>query len=1458
MQFPKLLLSAPLCLSALFLSSCTGGSSSNTGGGTTTPVQPAPSITSITPTSLTAGAAATNLTVNGASFTSSTAVQVGGSLEATTYVSSTQLTAAVPASQLASGGTLSVIATDTTGSSSSGGAINLTVNNPVPTLSSIVPATLTAGGAATTVSVAGTGFDPSTVVQVNGSARSTSFASSTQVNAILTAQDLATAGSLTLLASNPAPGGGMSSSMNVAVNNPAPGSIALNPSTVTTGATAATTVTITGSNFVSASTVQISGTSRATTYVSATELTFQLTVADQTAAAKLSVTVVNPTPGGGTSTAATLTVAAPTPTPVLTSLSPSQFTAGSPATTIYTFGSYLQAGCTILWNGTAITTTTFSSTYYGTYLGAAVSASLIASAGTASITVNCPAAPAISNALTATISNPPAPTLTSMSPQYGPINAATTLTLYGANFTASTTVSFNGTQLTPSSVSSSSLTVNVPVSANYLPGNDTVTVTNPPPGGGTTSALLFSAYVPIVNNSMIYNPTNGLLYLSVPGSVGAPLGNSIVPMNPATGALGTPIYVGSEPNKMALTADGQYLWVGLDGASTVRKVNLQTNTAGLQFSLGNANSGIYNSPPVAIALVAIPGATDSVAVYGNVGSYTSALRIYDNGVARGTVTGSTNGVYSYSLMADGIRNEIYGGGSGYGVYTISNSGPVLKTSNFNISPATSSFDEMQLLNGSIYTDYGKIYDAESATLLGTLYQSGTTVALGATFADAASGKIFVLDNSQGSTYSNYTQIQVFSLADYTATGATIPITVPYFPSNSSAYVYPTRMSRWGANGLAFRTPFGIYSLESNAVSDLSSKTADLGLKLASTGSTTTGGSTVFTATISNGGPSTATDVVLTAQAPTIGSLVSVTPSSGSCAVGASITCALGSLGNGASTAVTFTVAQTVAGNSTVSAQVSASSPDPVSSNNTATLTASVTGDLYSLAPSLTSVAPAAIQAGSLDTTVTVVGKNFSAASTVFLGSAALKTSYVSTTQMTATIPAAQLTSLGWTPLAVVNSSPGGGTSNALPVSVYSVLALGANRMLYDPYSRKLMASVSSASTGTTGNSIVAISPETATIGSPVFIGSQPTKMALTDDGQVLYTILSGATSVARYNMLTGTVDFTAAIPSTSYAFTPILRDLATQPGTENTVALDLGTNSGIGIYDFNSSTKTAAIRGSVVSSYAGSCLGFLNASTLLSFDIDTTGATLDRYTVSSSGLNVTYPQTSVETTLNHFGCFKLSGGLAYANAGGVADPTNFPALQLAVLPQLTGGTFSSSQALAADASLHRAFYPAFTGTNSSVYDGVAAYNLDTSLLSLVLPLNMSTTEGSTLFTQVDMIRWGQDGLAVLTSGGHIYLLRGAAIVPQLLNTNSAAVLTSSSTSSITHGPGNTLLTLTGSNFVPGVAVTWNGSYRTTTIVDATHVTVAIPASDLASAGSGSLVATNPGASASGTLTVTVN
>ena len=51
--------------------------------------------------------------------------------------------------------------------------------------------------------------------------------------------------------------------------------------------------------------------------------------------------------------------------------------------------------------------------------------------------------------------------------------------------------------------------------------------------------------------------------------------------------------------KTALADDGQTLYVGLDGAAAVRRCDLNTQTPGLQFSLGNAST---NGPLLAAIL----------------------------------------------------------------------------------------------------------------------------------------------------------------------------------------------------------------------------------------------------------------------------------------------------------------------------------------------------------------------------------------------------------------------------------------------------------------------------------------------------------------------------------------------------------------------------------------------------------------------------------------------------------------------------------------------------------------------------------------------------------------------------------------------------------------------------------------------------------------------------------------
>jgi len=144
-------------------------------------------------------------------------------------------------------------------------------NNPLPTLGSFNPTSVTARNAAFTLSVAGTGFVSTSTVQWNGTARVTTFVSSTQLQAAITAADVATAGTVNVTVSSPTPGGGVSSAVMFTIDNPSPTLVSLNPNSAFAGGPAFT-LNLTGTNFVSTSTVLWNGSSRPTTFVSGTQL----------------------------------------------------------------------------------------------------------------------------------------------------------------------------------------------------------------------------------------------------------------------------------------------------------------------------------------------------------------------------------------------------------------------------------------------------------------------------------------------------------------------------------------------------------------------------------------------------------------------------------------------------------------------------------------------------------------------------------------------------------------------------------------------------------------------------------------------------------------------------------------------------------------------------------------------------------------------------------------------------------------------------------------------------------------------------------------------------------------------------------------------------------------------------------------------------------------------------------
>jgi len=98
---------------SLALALCGCGSGGNSG--TPPASNPAPSLASLSPASAVFGSAAVNVTVNGSNFATASTVNWNGAALTTTYVSAAQLTALIPASDLASAGTASV-----------------TVDNPMP------------------------------------------------------------------------------------------------------------------------------------------------------------------------------------------------------------------------------------------------------------------------------------------------------------------------------------------------------------------------------------------------------------------------------------------------------------------------------------------------------------------------------------------------------------------------------------------------------------------------------------------------------------------------------------------------------------------------------------------------------------------------------------------------------------------------------------------------------------------------------------------------------------------------------------------------------------------------------------------------------------------------------------------------------------------------------------------------------------------------------------------------------------------------------------------------------------------------------------------------------------------------------------------------------------------------------------------------------------------------------
>ena len=288
---------------------------------------PAPTIGTISPTSVSATQSSFNLTVTGTNLTPASTVNWGSEPLPTLFQSITSLSATVPATLLQNPGTVNITITTPTPGGGTSPALMFTINpttSAVPHISSISPTTVQTNGGSFTLDVTGTNFVTLSNVIVNGSVLPTSFESATSLEvSSVPAAYANSAGLLQVVVVNPPPGGGSSNSFTLTVANPVPTIASISPTNGQAGGSAGT-LTVTGASFATNAVILFNGSPRVSTVASATSMTTLLTPADFLEAGVNQIQVINPSPGGGASNILPLSVS-PTDSaglPVLVDVAP--------------------------------------------------------------------------------------------------------------------------------------------------------------------------------------------------------------------------------------------------------------------------------------------------------------------------------------------------------------------------------------------------------------------------------------------------------------------------------------------------------------------------------------------------------------------------------------------------------------------------------------------------------------------------------------------------------------------------------------------------------------------------------------------------------------------------------------------------------------------------------------------------------------------------------------------------------------------------------------------------------------------------------------------------------------------------------------------------------------------------------------------------------------------------------
>jgi outer membrane protein assembly factor BamB len=765
------------------------------GGGNSSPTPP-PTLTTLAPDAAVAGSADLIVTATGSGYTMSSILNWNGTALTTNYVSTTSLTATIPASDLATPGSFSVTVTDPSNGDAGSAVAQFKISDQTaPTIVSLAPSTLNVGGADFQLTITGTNFAPTAKVLWNGTPIPTTFDSATQLLAQVTAARIAAAASVAVTVVNDAAAGGTSNISTLTVTSvpPVPTLTSVSPSSVPAYSTGIT-LTLTGTGFTTSTVVLINNFVVPSAYVSSKKITIGPTTFSYTPGTTLSLTVEDPASGNVPSSGVTLNFTPPIP--VATSLAPATVIAAQGALSLTVSGQYFTSTAAVYFNGNSRPTTLNNQGQ----LVAQLTAQDVAVAGSASITVEDPVSSNVpSNVLSFVIQPLPPLTLSSLSPSTVPAgNTAFTLTVFGTGFSANSTVALNGTALQTSYVSASTLSAAVGAALVANIGTASVTVVNPANQGGTTSPLTLTIVAPSID-AVSYQINNGHSGFVTFKSAALPPSAS------------WSVNIGGEPSYALIVGGIVYVTASVNGNSELFALNGTTGATvwgpiafagvtGITYDAGKifVDSGTYISTGILSALDATTGnAIWSATVPGQFATQSPPVAaeglVYtlDDGVL--TAFNETNGAQVWQQGVSGTNGApavtvdgVYTAPVCFAIDLQPATGTVIWSTNTGCSggggntPVVGGGRMYAPLSPGYYA--GDVYAAESGQVLGAFSASAPPA--------ISTSNVFILNNStlQGIALSNNQILWSFA-GDGTLVNSPIAVNNYVFVGSSSGNLY---------------------------------------------------------------------------------------------------------------------------------------------------------------------------------------------------------------------------------------------------------------------------------------------------------------------------------------------------------------------------------------------------------------------------------------------------------------------------------------------------------------------------------------------------------------------------------------------------------------------------------------------------------------------------------------------